>query len=74
MKSYYDVQQLLKRFGILVYMGNRLYDIDMSRLELAKIYENGLIGRKEFLQADLILHQEYLQEKAYQQKKRRKKE
>ncbi|WP_238599456.1 YqgQ family protein, partial [Streptococcus suis] len=27
MKRLYDVQQLLKRFGIIIYMGNRLYDI-----------------------------------------------
>ncbi|WP_153047646.1 YqgQ family protein, partial [Streptococcus suis] len=34
MERLYDVQQLLKRFGIIVYMGNRLYDIEMMQIEL----------------------------------------
>lgn len=72
MKTYYDVQQLLKRFGILIYMGNRLYDIEMSRLELAKIYENGLISQQEFLEAKLILQGEHQREKNYQDRKKRK--
>ena len=29
MKTFYDVQQFLKRFGIIVYMGKRLYDIEL---------------------------------------------
>lgn len=68
MKTFYDVQQLLRRFGILIYLGNRLYDIDMSRIELAKVYENGLIDRQEFLQADLILRREHAREKSYQER------
>lgn len=72
MKTYYDVQQLLKRFGILIYMGNRLYDIEMSRIELAKIYENGLISQQEFLEAKLILQGEHQRETNYQDRKKRK--
>ena len=34
MKTFYDVQQFLKRFGIIVYMGKRLYDIELMKLEL----------------------------------------
>ena len=29
MKTLYDVQQLLKRFGIFVYVGKRLWDIEL---------------------------------------------
>ena len=31
MKTLYDVQQFLKQFGIIVYMGKRLYDIELMR-------------------------------------------
>lgn len=70
MKTYYDVQQLLKRFGILIYMGNRLYDIEMSQVELKKVYETGLIAEQEYLQAELVLRQEHSQEVAYRQRKK----
>jgi len=36
MKTFYDVQQFLKRFGIIVYMGKRLYDIELMKLELSR--------------------------------------
>ncbi|MDQ0221497.1 YqgQ family protein [Streptococcus moroccensis] len=74
MKTFYDVQQLLKRFGILVYMGNRLYDIEMSQIELKQVHENGLISTPEYLQAELILRQEHRRELAYIDKRRKKDE
>ncbi|MGT2925860.1 YqgQ family protein [Streptococcus cuniculipharyngis] len=59
MKSLYDVQQLLKRFGIIVYLGKRLYDIEMMKIELERLYQNGLLGREDYLQAELILRREH---------------
>jgi len=41
MKTFYDVQQFLKQFGIIVYMGKRLYDIELMKLELSRIYDAG---------------------------------
>ena len=32
MKTLYDVQQFLKQFGILVYMGKRLYVIELMKI------------------------------------------
>ena len=32
MKNLYDVQQFLKRFGIIIYVGKRLYDIELTVL------------------------------------------
>ncbi|EUJ60945.1 YqgQ family protein, partial [Listeria fleischmannii] len=29
MKSVYDVAQLLKKYGIIIYLGKREYDIEM---------------------------------------------
>lgn len=59
MKTLYDVQQLLKRFGIVVYLGKRLYDIEMIKIELEALYDNGLIEREDYLTAELILRREH---------------
>lgn len=59
MKTLYDVQQLLKQFGIYVYVGKRLYDIEVMKLELEKLYENGLIDKTDYLTAELILRREH---------------
>ncbi|MGT2887006.1 YqgQ family protein [Streptococcus didelphis] len=59
MKTLYDVQQLLKNFGIYIYMGKRLYDIEMMKIELKRIYDKGLIEKSEYLRAELVLRQEH---------------
>lgn len=69
MRNLYDVQQYLKRFGIIVYLGKRLYDIEMMRIELQKIYDNGLMDRLDFLQMDAILRMEHKKELDYLESK-----
>lgn len=59
MKTLYDVQQFLKRFGIIIYMGKRLYDIELMRIELKRVYDAGLIEKLDFLEADIVLRREY---------------
>ncbi|MGT2960429.1 YqgQ family protein [Streptococcus caballi] len=59
MKTLFDVQQLLKRFGIYVYIGKRLYDIEVMKIELERLYDNGLIEKEDYLQAELILRREH---------------
>ena len=59
MRTLFDVQQLLKRFGIYIYIGKRLYDIEVMKLELEKLYENGLIDKTEYLEAELVLRHEH---------------
>ncbi|HEM5355377.1 TPA: YqgQ family protein [Streptococcus suis] len=66
MKRLYDVQQLLKRFGIIVYMGNRLYDIEMMQIELNRIYQAGVLDRLEYMEAELVLRCEHRLELEYQ--------
>ncbi len=63
MKTLYDVQQLLKRFGIIVYLGKRLYDIEMMKIELERLYQSGLIEKQDYLTAELILRREHRLEK-----------
>ncbi|MFU2163713.1 YqgQ family protein [Streptococcus pluranimalium] len=59
MKTLYDVQQVLKHFGIYVYLGKRLFDIELMKIELARLHDNGLIEEEVYLQAELILRREH---------------
>lgn len=68
MKTLYDVQQLLKRYGIIVYMGNRLYEIEMMKLELSQVYQMGLLDRQDYIEAAMVLRREHRLELDYQKK------
>ena len=59
MKTLYDVQQLLKQFGIVVYLGKRLYDIEMMKIELEALYQNALIDKENYLIAEMIFRREH---------------
>ena len=59
MKTIYDVQQLLKQFGVVVYLGKRLYDIEMMKIELEALYKNALIDKENYLIAEMILRREH---------------
>lgn len=59
METLYDVQQLLKRFGIIVYLGKRLYDIEFMTLEVKTLYDSRLIDRDTYLSARTILKREH---------------
>ena len=63
MKTLYDVQQYLKSFGIIIYMGKRLYDIEMMKIELERLYQSGLVEKQDYLTAELILRREHRLEK-----------
>lgn len=57
--SVYDVQQLLKQFGIFVYVGERLWDLEIMMDELKKIYHNHLIDQTVYLSAIGVLKREH---------------
>lgn len=58
MKNLLDIINLLKRFGIYVYTGNRRDDIDFMASEVKDLYDNGLLMKDDYLKAILILRQE----------------
>ncbi|WOV88851.1 YqgQ family protein [Sporosarcina oncorhynchi] len=58
MKNHLDVLQLLKRFGIFIYTGDRKVDIELMLNEVKDLYDNGLIMKEDYLLATLILRQE----------------
>ena len=59
MKTLYDVQQLLKQFGVVVYLGKRLYDIEMMKIELEALYKSALIDKENYLIAEMILRRDH---------------
>lgn len=59
LKSVYDVQQLLKRYGVFVYVGKRLWDLELMMDELRKIHQNHLMEQSIFLSAMTILKKEH---------------
>lgn len=62
MRTLYDVQQLLKEFGVYVYVGKRLWDIEMMEIELAELSRAGVIDTATYVQAKHVLNEEYQQE------------
>ncbi|MFD1126128.1 YqgQ family protein [Lentilactobacillus raoultii] len=59
MKTLYDVQQLLKKFNIYVYVGKRLWDIEVMALELDHLHQAHLVSHDDFIHAKLILTREH---------------
>ena len=58
MESLYDVQQLLKRFGIFVYVGSRIYDIELMTIELKNLHDSRLIDHDTYMTEWRILKRE----------------
>ncbi len=59
LKDYLSVIQLLKRFGLYIYTGNKLDDVDLITDEVKELYDNGLILQEDYLKAVLILREEH---------------
>lgn len=67
MRTMYDVQQLLKRFGIFIYVGNRLWDIELMMIELRQLHESDVIEKNDFVNAMMVLKREHRLELGYQE-------
>jgi uncharacterized protein YqgQ len=67
MRTKYDVQQLLKQFGTFIYLGNRLWDIELMMVEIRELFDNGVIEKKVFLNAMMVLKKEHQDELEYQE-------
>jgi len=59
MKTLYDVQQLLKKFGVYVYVGKRIWDIELMALEVDHLYQAGVIDAKMYARVKLVLRHEH---------------
>lgn len=56
--DYLSVIKLLKRFGIFIYTGNKIDDIELIQSELRDMYEYGLLLKEDYLKALLIVKNE----------------
>ena len=72
MKTLYDVQQFLKKFGIIIYVGKRLYDIELMKIELKRIYDAGLMEKLDYLEAEAVLRREHAHELRYLEEEKEK--
>ncbi|WP_270179276.1 YqgQ family protein [Alkalihalobacillus sp. CinArs1] len=62
-KTVFEVQQLLKRFGMFVYTGNRLGDLELMEEELHELYDMKMIDQDLYLEARMILKAEMTKER-----------
>ncbi len=58
MKNMYDVMQLLKKYHIFIYTGNRLADLDLMEMELLELKSANILPEQEYYTAVLIIRRE----------------
>lgn len=58
METVYDVRQLLKRFGIFIYLGERAADLSLMELELQELHKTDCISTTDYQMAILIIRKE----------------
>lgn len=58
MRDLMSIINLLKRFGIFIYTGDRNDDIDLMMSEVKDLYESGLLQKEDYLTAILVLRKE----------------
>ncbi|WP_059171133.1 YqgQ family protein [Bacillus sp. FJAT-27445] len=58
MKSIYEIQQFLKKYGTIIYVGNRAADLELMEEELTEMYNSQLIETQEFKNALMLLRHE----------------
>ncbi|HSP21225.1 MAG TPA: YqgQ family protein [Planococcus sp. (in: firmicutes)] len=57
MKTLFDVMQLLKRYGTIIYTGDYQADLELMEEEIKELYRLQFITPKEYATALLILGQ-----------------
>ncbi|PTI28724.1 DUF910 domain-containing protein [Mammaliicoccus vitulinus] len=63
MENLYDVQQLLKKFGYIIYFKNEEDRLEMMEQEIKSMYQSMLIDKDTFLQARLSINQRRIEKK-----------
>lgn len=63
LKTIYDIQQLLKKYGTIIYIGDRTADLELMESELRDLYKSQLIETREYQSALLLLKHEIQLEK-----------
>ncbi|WP_028783210.1 YqgQ family protein [Thalassobacillus devorans] len=63
MRTIYDVQQLLKKFGTFIYIGNRLADLELMEEEIKQLYQAQCISKEDYQMAIFLLRSEAARER-----------
>lgn len=63
MRTIYDIQQVLKKFGTIIYIGDRIADLELMEAEVRELYRLQLMETEDFQMAILLLRQETRLEK-----------
>lgn len=58
MKTIYDIQQFLKNYGTIIYIGDREADLELMASELKELYDSHLIDVKDYQMAILLIRNE----------------
>ncbi|PAV29066.1 hypothetical protein CIL05_13915 [Virgibacillus profundi] len=58
MKTIYDVQQLLKKYGTFIYTGDRIGDLELMNMEINELFQLKFIHKEDYIQAKLLLRKE----------------
>lgn len=58
MKNFYDLQKLLKNYGIVIYMKDKKQRLDLIEFEVRELYRVNVIEKNEFLLAIAIINKE----------------
>lgn len=70
MKTIFDIQQLLKRFGTIIYVGDRLATLELMEDEIKELYFSKLIDKNDLQVALQVLRHEIVLEKEKAERKR----
>jgi uncharacterized protein YqgQ len=57
-KTIYDIQQLLKKYGTIIYIGDRSADLELMEMEVRQLFDSNLIEVQDYQMAVLLLRQE----------------
>ena len=63
MNTIYDIQQLLKKFGTIIYIGDRLADLELMEAEVKELYKHQLLDIRDYQTARMLLRREIELEK-----------
>jgi uncharacterized protein YqgQ len=58
METIYDIQQYLKKFGTLIYVGDRVADLELMEAEVKELYHAKLMDIRDYQMAILLLRHE----------------
>jgi len=63
LKTIYEIQQFLKKFGTIIYIGDRVSDLELMESELKELFNSQLIETNVYQTALLLLRHEIQLEK-----------